>query len=140
MRCIPLFLLGATLVSCTTAPPDPTRSAKAESRYQQLISGKVAGAPMNCLPTYLSANDMTVIDDSTIVFGRGSSSGPVYVAHMRSPCTGLRGPGPNALVTRQVGASGLCSGDIATVQDTMAHITVGSCSFGDFIPYARAGA
>jgi hypothetical protein len=91
------------------------------------------------LPNYLSANDMTVIDDSTIVFGRGSLSGSVYVAHMRSPCTGLRGPGPNALVTRQVGSSGLCSGDIATVQDTMAHITVGSCTFGEFVPYARAG-
>ena len=67
-------------------------------------------------------------------------AGPVYVAHMRSPCSGLGGAGPNALVTRQVGASGLCSGDIATVQDTMAHITVGSCSFGEFVPYTRPGA
>ena len=139
MRSIPLLLLGATLVSCTTAPPAPDRSAKSQARYEQLIAGKVAGAPMNCLPSYLSANDMTVIDDSTIIFGRGALSGPVYVAHMRSPCSGLRGPGPNALVTRQVGASGLCSGDIATVQDTMAHITVGSCSFGDFVPYTRPG-
>ena len=140
MRGIPLFLVGAMLASCTTAPPDPTRSAKAENRYQELIAGKVAGAPMNCLPACLSANDMTVIDDSTIVFGRGALTGPVYVAHMRSPCTGLRGPGPNALLTKQVGSSGLCSGDIATVEDTMAHITVGSCSFGDFVPYARPGA
>ena len=140
MRGIPLLLLGAVLASCTTAPPDPMRSAKAENRYQELIAGKVAGAPMNCLPSYLSANDMTVVDDSTIVFRRGSTSGPVYVAHMRSPCSGLRGPGPNALVTKQVGASGLCSGDIATVEDTMAHLTVGSCSFGEFVPFVRPGA
>lgn len=140
MRAIPLLLLGATLVSCTTAPAaDTQRSAKNQARFEQLIAGKVAGPPMNCLPSYLNANDMTVLDDSTIAFSRGPSSGPVYVAHMRGPCTGLSGPGPNALVTRQVGASGLCSGDIATVQDTMARITVGSCSFGEFIPYTRPG-
>lgn len=140
MRGIPLLLLGATLVSCTAAPPEPTRSAKNQQRYQELIAGKVAGAPMNCLPSYLTADNMTVIDDSTIAFSRGGTSGPVYIAHMRSPCSGLSGPGPNALVTRQVGASGLCSGDIGTVQDTMAHITVGSCSFGEFVPYVRPGA
>lgn len=139
MRGIPLLLLGAVLASCTTQPPEPSRSAKNQARYEQLIAGKVAGAPLNCLPSYLSANNMTVIDDSTIAFDRGGMSGPVYIAHMRSPCTGLSGAGPNALVTRQVGASGLCSGDIGTVQDTMAHITVGSCSFGDFVPYARPG-
>jgi|SRR5690242_4447005 len=141
MRSISLLLLGAVLASCTTAAADQQqRTPRKQARFDQIIAGKVAGRPINCLPSYLSANDMTVIDDSTIVFSRGSTSGPVYVAHMRSPCSGLGGAGPNALVTRQVGASGLCSGDIATVQDTMAHITVGSCSFGEFIPYTRPGA
>lgn len=140
MRGTPLLLLGVALASCTTAPADPQRSAKNQVRYEQLIAGKVAGAPMNCLPSYLSANDTIVLDDSTIVFSRGPASGPIYIAHMRGSCSGLGGPGPNALVTRQVGASGLCSGDIATVQDTMAHITVGSCSFGEFVPYMRPGA
>jgi hypothetical protein len=139
MRCIPLLLLGVTLASCATAPPDPTRGAKAAARYQELIAGKVARAPVTCIPHY-NASDMTVIDDSTVVFGHGTLTGPVYVAHMRGPCTGLGGPGPNALVTLEVGSSQLCSGDIAQVVDTMAHITVGSCSFGDFTPYIRPGA
>jgi hypothetical protein len=139
MRGIAFLLLGATLASCTTAPPDPTRSAKMAARYQELIAGKVAQAPVNCIPHY-NASDMTAIDDNTIVFGHGTLSGPVYVAHMRGPCTGLAGPGPNALVTRQVGSNQLCSGDIAQVVDTMAHITVGSCSFGDFTPFIRPGA
>lgn len=142
MRSISLLLLGAMLASCTTAAADQQqqRSAKSQAHYEQLIAGKVAGAPMNCLPSYLRADDMTVIDDNTIVFGRGALTGPVYVAHMRGPCTGLGGASHNALVTRQVGAGGLCSGDIATVQDLMAHITVGSCTFGEFVPYTRPGA
>jgi hypothetical protein len=139
MRGIPALLLGAMLVSCTTAPPEPSRSAKMEQRYQQLIAGKVAQAPLSCIPHY-DASDMTVIDDDTVVFGHGTLTGPVYVAHMRGPCSGLSGPGPNALVTRQVGGSQLCSGEIATVVDTMAHMTVGSCTFGEFTPYVRPGA
>lgn len=139
MRGTSLLLLGAALASCTTAPPEPERSAKHQARYEQLIAGKVARPPINCLP-HFDASDMTVIDDNTVVFGRGISSAPVYVAHMRGPCTGLGGPGPNALVTRQVGSSSLCSGDIAQVVDIMAHITVGSCTFGEFVPYVRPGA
>jgi hypothetical protein len=135
MRGISLLLLGATLASCTTAPPAPTRSAKAEKQYQQLLSGKVARAPVSCLPSY-HANDMVVIDDSTIAFKEGS--GRVYVAHMEGGCSNLGGP--YALVTRQVGSSGLCRGDIADVVDTMNHFTVGSCSFGDFTPYVKPGA
>jgi hypothetical protein len=82
---------------------------------------------------------MAVIDDSTVVFGRSLGSGPVYVAHMQGACGGLSGAGPHALVTRQVGTNQFCQGDIAEVVDTMAHITVGSCSFGEFVPYTRAG-
>jgi hypothetical protein len=136
MRGICLLLLGAALVSCTTAPPDPMRSAKSTQRYAELLAGKVARPAQNCLPHY-NMNDMAVIDDSTVVFGRSLGGGTVYVAHMRGPCSGLSAAGPNALVTRQVGASGLCSGDIADVVDTMAHITVGNCSFGEFVPYVR---
>lgn len=138
MRGISLLLLGAMVASCTTAPPQPTRSAKNQQRYEQLIAGKVAQPPVNCLPHY-NASDMVVIDDSTIVFGHSVGTGTVYVAHMRGPCSGLAGPGPNALITRQTGTANLCQGDIAQVQDTMAHITVGSCSFGEFVPYVKPG-
>ena len=44
---------------------------------------------------------MTVIDDSTVVFGHGTLTGPVYVAHMRGRLHRARRSGPNALVTRQ---------------------------------------
>lgn len=140
MRGITLLLLGATVASCTTQPPEPSRSARGQQRFEQLIAGKVAGPPLNCLPSFLKADEMSVIDDSTIAYSRGGRTAPVYVAHMRSPCTGLSGAGSYALVTRQPDAGGLCSGDIAQVTDTMAHVTVGSCSFGEFVPYTRLGA
>jgi hypothetical protein len=33
---------------------------------------------------------------------------------------------------------GLCRGDIARVIDTSLHMTVGSCTFGDIIPYVSS--
>ena len=40
MRGISLLLLGATLASCTAAPPQPMRSARAQAQYSQLLAGK----------------------------------------------------------------------------------------------------
>lgn len=133
MRGISLLLLGAMLASCTATPPQPMRSARAQAQYSQLLAGKVAGKPVSCLPSYKS-NDMVTIDDNTIAFKQGTRT--VYVNHMQGGCTNLSA-GPYALLTRQVGGSGLCRGDIAQVVDTLNHITVGSCVFGDFVPYSR---
>jgi hypothetical protein len=136
MRGIPLLLIGAGLAACATQPPRPTRTLRAQQQYDQLLAGKAAGAPMSCLPSYRS-NDMVTIDDNTIAFKDGSSR--VYINHMQGGCSNLSA-GPYALVTRSFGGAGLCRGDIAQVVDTLSHMTVGSCVFGDFVPYARAGA
>jgi hypothetical protein len=106
----------------------------AQEQLQKLITGKVAQAPVSCLPSY-NAGDMIVIDENVIAFRSGANR--VYVAHMNGPCTNLGGAGNYALLTKSVGGLGLCKGDIAQVVDTSAHITVGSCSFGEIVPYVR---
>ena len=135
MRGIALLLIGATLASCAAAP-QPGRSAKAETRFQQLLAGKVAGPAVSCLPSY-RADDMIVIDDQTIAFR--DTSRRVWVTNLQSGCSNL-GSGHYALVTKRMGGSGLCRGDIAQVVDVQNGITVGSCVFGDFTPYVRPGA
>jgi hypothetical protein len=135
MRMISVLTAGAVLASCTTAPyPAPTRTADKQHEYESLLAGKVAQAPISCLPNY-RAGDMRTIDENTILFRDGSSR--VYVAHMQAGCTGLVN-GHYALVTHQFGSIGLCRGDIAQVVDTLNRIPIGSCVFGDFTPYVRA--
>jgi len=134
MRRISLLLLGTIVASCTTAPPpQEARSAQGEQELQQLLAGKVAQRPTTCLQSY-QANDMRVIDPTTVAFRQGSSR--VYVAHMRAPCDLLDRAG-YALVTREYGSAQLCNGDIARVVNTGSRMTVGSCVFGDFTPYYR---
>lgn len=131
MRGISLLLMGAMVASCSTAVEPPMRSADAQNQYQRLIAGKIAGPPVNCLPSSRT-NDMTVIDESTVVFRQSGSR--LYVAHMQGECSNLGQP-PFALLTKQMGTASLCHGDIAQVIDTHNGMTVGSCVFGSFTPY-----
>ena len=135
MRGISLLLLGATLVSCTTAPPPgySERSPSGQRAYTSLLTGRVPGRPLSCLPNY-NANDMSVIDGRTIAFRVGTRT--VYLVHLSEGC-GLLGSGPYALLSRQFGGTGLCRGDIQQVFDTMNHMTVGSCVVSDIVPYVR---
>ena len=136
MRSIPLLLLGATLLSCTTAPPSSTRTAEREDRLQRLIAGKVAGAPQSCIPNITTrGNNMVVIDDQTVAFR--ATGGRVYVGRLGAGCDNI-GMG-NSLVTRQSAASSLCRGDIAQLQNLSSRANVGSCTFQDFTPYSPAG-
>jgi hypothetical protein len=134
MRGISLLLIGVGLVACTTtaAQRQPFRSAAKQQQFDRMLAGKVAGPPQSCLPHH-SSNDMVVIDESTIAFRDGSRR--VFVNHMMGGCSNLGGA--YALVTRQYGSPDLCRGDIGQVVDLTTHSTVGSCVFGDFIPYTR---
>ena len=136
MRLISVLMAGAVLASCTTGPPPPTyRAADKQREFETLVGGKVAQTPISCLPHYRSG-DMRVIDDDTIAFRDGSSR--TYVTHMLGSCNELSS-GHYALVTNQMGTANLCRGDIARVVDTLNGTLVGSCTFGDFVPYVRPG-
>ena len=136
MRGLTIALLASALAACTTAPPEPAlRSADAEAHLQKLLAGKTAGAPVSCLPSW-KADDMIVVDDNTVVFR--DSSNRVYVNNFRGGGCSNLGSGWYTLLTRRTGGS-LCSGEIAQVIDVNTGMTVGSCSFGEFVPYTRAG-
>jgi hypothetical protein len=136
MRSISLLIATVILACCTTAaaPPGPAmRSASGERAYQTLIANKVAGAPMNCLPTY-HQNDMSIIDGRNVVFRTGTRT--AYLVRLTPGCE-LLGSGNYALLSRQFGGTQLCHGDIQQVIDIQNRITVGSCTVADIVPYTR---
>ena len=133
MRRLSLLLLTVTVAACSTAPQP--RSPKAAAHLEELLGGKVAQAPINCLHRS-SSSDMIVIDDHTIVFREGRR---LYRNDLGGgSCPGL-GMG-NTLVTRQFGGQGLCRGDVAQVINSGSGMTIGSCVMGDFVPYSAPGA
>ena len=130
----PLIVTSLTLAGCTGSMAAPEqRTSKQEIQLRKALAGKVAGKPVDCLPTYRSS-DMEVIDDNTILFHDGSNR--VFVQSPRGGCSPL-GSGHYTLVTTLRGSSSLCRGDISRVVDLSAGMTVGSCSMDSFIPYVK---
>ena len=135
MRIPALVLIACAAGSCTTGPQQPVQLTPHEqAELARLTEGKVAGPPTSCLQHY-NSNDMITVNESTVAFRQGR--GRVWLNNMQGGCPNLRPP--YALVTRQFGSAQLCRGDIAQVIDTSTGITVGSCVFGDFVPYAKPG-
>jgi hypothetical protein len=123
---------AATLAACSTAPAEPTRSARAQKELADALAGRVAGKPVSCLPNY-RANDMQIIDDWTILFRDGRT---IYVQNPRGGCPGI-GSQRNVLVTRLYGTAQLCSGDISHLVDLTSGIGGGACVFSEFVPYTK---
>jgi len=133
MRILMLAAAATILAACETTVSQPEqRSAANQATYDRLLAGKVPGRAQKCLPLQRS-NDMTVIDDDTILYRDGRTT---YVNKPLGSCN-LLSRGSYALVTRSQGSQ-LCRGDIGTVTDVSTGTTVGSCALGDFVPYKPA--
>jgi hypothetical protein len=134
MRPAAIILIAAAASACAASAATEPRTAKAETRLQKALAGKVAGAPVKCLPSYRS-NDMTIIDDNTILYRDGRNR--VYRNDPPGGCSPMGNPG-YTLVTRPLTGQS-CRGDIVRVVDLTSRMTVGSCSLGDFVVYQTPG-
>ena len=73
MRLYMLATAVAGLCACATASEAPQRTAQQQREYDHLTAGRTPGKAEKCLPTYRS-NDMTIIDDDTILFRDGRTT------------------------------------------------------------------
>ena len=129
---IAFIAVGATvLASCSTAPAQNMRSPKAARELAEALEGRVPGPPQRCIDSY-RAREVQVIDEWTILYRDGRT---VYVQNPRGGCPGL-GRG-STLVTRQIGTSQFCAGDINHTVDLLSGTGRAACVFGPFTPYTK---
>jgi Family of unknown function (DUF6491) len=123
---------AALLASCATGLSQPTRTAEQQQELDKALAGRVAGAPVNCIPNYHTSG-MQIVDDYTILFKDGRT---IYLQRPRGGCPGIRSHS-NILVTRLFGTTQLCSGDINHLVDPVSGIGGGACVFSQFVPYTK---
>ena len=137
MRFLPLLLIAPAIASCSTAPSvqSAEQAAMTQTRLAALTAGRVPGQPVSCLSRSQS-DDMTIVPGGAVAFRDNSKR--LYINDMQGSCPYLRDT--NALVTRPIATTQLCRGDIAQLIDTSSRTFVGTCVFGDFVPFTRPGA
>ena len=134
---ISLSILAATLAGCSVQPDSmAVRGPRAQQELDRYLVGKVAGAPVSCLPSFRT-NDMTVVDERTILFRDGANR--VYRNDPAGGCPGAGQPGYTLVIRNFGGGTGLCRGQIVQVADLQTGSFGGSCVLGDFVPFTTPG-
>lgn len=133
MRALVLPVAAALLGSCAmNAQPMAPRPVAGASTIAYLLSGKAAGPPVRCLPSY-QRNDMTIVDSQTVAYRFGGNQ--TYLVHLTQGCEDIASGA--ALVTRTFGTDQMCTGDIARTLSGSSRIIGGSCAVESIVPYSR---
>lgn len=135
MRSLALPIAAAALGSCAmNGEPIAPRPVAAQSTIAYLLSGKVPGPPLRCMPSNRTS-DMTVIDSQTVAYR--DSGHRTYLVHLSGGCGDIANGA--ALVTKHYGIDEICAGDIAETMMGGSRMIGGSCSVLSIVPYTRPG-
>jgi|TARA_R110000765_G_scaffold58463_2_gene114253 hypothetical protein len=133
MRKLLLTIPAALLLAAPAMSEEKiTLTEKQQAMLDKRLEGRTAGEAKSCI----SGNDqrnMTVISDDILIFSSSRNAKTIYV---NKPYGGCHNADRNILVYKR-STSALCRGEIINLVDNASGMTVGSCAFGDFIPYTR---
>jgi hypothetical protein len=127
-RIAPALLALAFVAAPAAAATD--RAAAGEAELSEMLDGRVAGEPVDCIRDH-SSESLRIVDGTAIVFRRG---GTIYVN---------RPAGAGALdqwdvpVIYKFGGSMLCRLDRVELRDRGSHIPGPSLFLAEFVPYTR---
>ena len=128
-------ILAATAVLGLAAAPSASAKPRVtgQERLSKMLEGRVAGKPEACIFTpSSSANDMTIINETALVFRNGST---LWVNRTSDPKSI---DDDDILVFKRFSASQLCRTDMVHKVDRMSpHMLTGVVFLGDFVPYRK---
>ncbi len=105
---------------------------KQQAALDQRLEGRTAGPAQSCINQNEQRN-MTVISDDILIFGSRRNAKTIYV---NKPYGGCNNAERSILSYRRTGSS-LCRGEIINLVDSASRMTMGSCTFGEFVPYTK---
>lgn len=105
---------------------------KEQTKLDKRLDGRTAGKPKSCISAH-DQRQMTVISDDILIFGSRRNAKTIYV---NKPYRGCRNADRNILSYRRT-TSSLCRGEIVDLIDNSSGMSMGSCAFGEFVPYTK---
>lgn len=137
----PLLLLCLIAAGCTPTVAETTRdrdraatrSATRSATLDKALAGLTPGRRLSCLNAIDRRLARTTSYGSTVLFR--VSRDRVFRNDMNGNCTYSS---IDPIFVTQTPSGSLCRGDITQLIDRGSRFPVGSCSYGDFVPYTRA--
>lgn len=123
-------LLTLAALAVTFAAPAQAKRLSPDAQLADLLKGRVAGAPVQCIPTNVT-NSQQIVTGRAIVWRVGSK---LYVNVPRARAETLRDD--DVLITQQWGSQ-LCRNDQVRTVNPMSRIPGGVLLLGDFVPYTK---
>ncbi|MEH6792214.1 hypothetical protein [Parasphingorhabdus sp.] len=128
-----LAIPAALLLAAPAVSKDKMElTEKQQTQLDKKLAGRTAGEAKSCI----SMNDqreMTVISDDILIFGSSRNANTIYV---NKPYGGCRNADRSTLSYSRP-TSSLCQGEIIQLIDSASRMTMGSCAFGEFVPYTK---
>lgn len=115
-----------------TVAENSTLTEKEQAKLDKELEGRVAGPARSCIQLRDQKNYRAISDD-VLIFSSSRNAKTIYVNRPQNGCRGAK----RDTLTYQRPDTALCHGNIASVVDFQANITVSSCALGKFIPYTK---
>ena len=129
-----LFAIPAAMLFAAPAMSGETieLTEKQQMELDNRLEGRTEGKAQSCI----GANDqseMTVISDDILIFGSSRNARTIYV---NKPYGGCRNADRSILSYKRP-TSSLCKGEAIDLIDSSTRMSMGSCAFGEFVPYTK---
>ena len=127
------LLLGSALLAAVPAQAAPDKAelrAKHEAELAEILKGRVAGEPVDCIDLH-RVTSSRIVDGTAIVYDAGRT---LYVNRPRSGAESL--DDWDILVTRTHG-NRLCSIDTVELRDRSSQFFSGVVFLDEFVPYRK---
>jgi len=123
------IVTAAALMAGAAPLAAETRAEKAETRVAEMLEGRTAGEPRNCI-TALNSSDLRVLEHVGIVYERGDT---IWLARASDP----RQLGISDVPIFDRFGSQLCRTDVIRTVDRGSGFFTGSVFLEPFVPYTR---
>lgn len=128
------LIVAAALVAALAMPAQAARS-RPDAELASLLKGRVAGAPVRCIPVSpTDSNSVQIISQRALVWRIGSR---LYVNVPQARAETL--DDDDILITEPFGGQ-LCRNDQVRPLNRMSRIPKASLLLGNFTPYVRSAA
>ena len=125
------FAIAATAITAFVAPAsaqEPEAMTDGEIELAEMLEGRVAGEPQNCIRT-IGNRPLKRIDDTALVYKIGKT---LWVNYTRNPSDI---DDRDVFVIDKFNATQLCRTDQITLHDRFSGIFSGVLFLEDFVPY-----